>query len=39
MAIVLEEWGLTTESAEVEIENRSKRDLGAENLNLQHENM
>ena len=39
MTIVLREWGLTTDSAELEIGNRSKRDLDAENLNLHHEKM
>ena len=39
MTIVLEEWGLTTDAAELEIGNRSKRDLDAENLNLHHEKM
>ena len=39
MTIVLEEWGLTTDSTELEIGNRSKRDLDAENLNLHHEKM
>jgi len=39
MTIVLEEWGLTTDSAELEIGNRSKRDLDDENLNLHHEKM
>ena len=39
MTIVLGEWGLTTDSAEMEIGNRSKRDLDAENLNLHHEKM
>ena len=39
MIVVLGEWGLTTESAELEIENRSMRDLDAENLNLHHEKM
>ena len=37
MTIVLEEEGLTSESAELEIENRSMRYLDAENLNLHHE--
>ena len=39
MTIVLEEWGLTTDAAELKIGNRSKRDLDAENLNLHHEKM
>ena len=39
MTIVLGECGLTTDSAELEIGNRSKRDLDAENLNLHHEKM
>ena len=39
MTIILGEWGLTTDSAELEIGNRSKRDLDAENLNLHHEKM
>ena len=39
MTIVLEEWGLTTKFAELEIKNRSKRGLDAENLNLHHEKM
>ena len=39
MSLVLEEWGLTTDVAELKIENRSKRDLDAENLNLHHEKM
>ena len=39
MTFVLEEWGLTTDSAGLEIGNRSKRDLDAENLNLYHEKM
>ena len=39
MTVVLGEWRLTTESDELEIENRSMRDLDAENLNLHHENM
>ena len=39
MIVVLEEWGITTEFAELEIENRSMRDLDDENLNLHHENM
>ena len=39
MTIVLGEWGLTTESAELEIGNRSMRDLDAKNLNLHHEKM
>ena len=37
MSLVLEEWGLTTDAAELKIGNRSKRDLDAENLNLHHE--
>ena len=37
--IVLEEWGLATESTELEIENRSTHDLDAENLNLYHKKM
>ena len=37
--IVLEEWGLTTNFTKVEIENRSKRDLDTENLNVHHEKM
>jgi len=39
MTIVHREWGLTTDSTEQKIENRSKRDLDAENLNLHHEKM
>ena len=39
MIIVLKEWGLTTNYAELEIENRSKRVMDAENLNLHHEKM
>ena len=39
MAIVLGEWGLTTDAAELKIGNRSKRDLDTENLNLHHEKM
>ena len=39
MTVVLEEWGLTTESAELEIENLSMRNLDVENLNLRHEKM
>ena len=39
MTIVLEEWGLTTDAVELEIGNRFKRDLDAENLNLHHEKM
>ena len=39
MNVVLEEWGLTTKYAEVDIRNRSMRDLDDENLNLHHEKM
>ena len=39
MSIVLGEWGLTTDAAELKIGNQSKRDLDAENLNLHHEKM
>ena len=39
MTIVLGEWGLNTDFVELEIGNRSKRDLDAENLNLHHEKM
>ena len=39
MSLVLEEWGLTTDVAELETGNRSKRDLDTENLNLHHEKM
>ena len=39
ISVVLREGGLTTESAKLEIENRSMRDLDAENLNLHHEKM
>ena len=39
MTIVIGESGLTTESVELKIGNRSKRDLDAENLNLHHEKM
>ena len=39
MTFVLGRWELTTESAELEIENQPKRDLDAENLNLHHEKM
>ena len=39
MTVVLEERELTNESAELEIRNRSMRDLAAENLNLHHDNM
>ena len=37
--VFLGESGLTTEFAELEIGNRSMRDLDAENLNLHHEKM
>ena len=37
MPLVLEEWGLTTDDAELKNGNWSKRDLDAENLNLHHE--
>ena len=39
MSLVLEEWGLTTDTAELKIENQSKRDLEAEKPNLHHEKM
>ena len=39
MTIVLREWGHTADSAELEMGNRSKRDLDAENQNLYYENM
>ena len=39
MTTVLEEWGLNTDSAELEAGNRSKRDLDDKILNLRHDNM
>ena len=39
MTVVLGEWELTTESAELEIKNQPKRYLDAENLNLHHKKM
>ena len=37
MTIFLREFRLTTDSDELEIQNLSKRDLDAENLNLHYE--
>ena len=37
MSLVLEEWGLTTDAAELKIRNWPKHDLDAENLNLYYE--
>ena len=39
MTVILEEWGLTTDVAELKIVNQSKHDLKIENLNLHHEKM
>ena len=39
MTIVLEEWGLRTDYAKMEIGNRFKPDMDTKNLNLHHEKM
>ena len=37
--VILEEWGITTDAAEVYIENQFIYDLDAGKLNLHHEKM
>ena len=39
LTIVLQEWGLITDSAELEIENRSKCDLDGMSMNLHQDKM